>query len=248
MEMKVYEGLQCPIESKLLDAGCGTGHTALYMASAGNNIVKGVDLVERHILRAEHNIKINGMEGLVSVRTADYHWLSEEEDSSFDGVYALESLVHSAEPLQALKEFFRLLKPGGRICLNAYDHEPFGKNDQVLRECVRLLSLYAGMPEESSFEKDTLQGLLVQAGFHDVQLQDMSENVLPMLRLFYLMGFVPFAFVSLPLMARVGHRLGKHFTNTAAGVKAYQHRHWWRYIMVTARKPEEPKHMENVSM
>ena len=248
MEKKVYEGLNCPTESKLLDAGCGTGHTALYIASAGNNTIEGVDIVERHILRARCHIKAAGMEGQVSVRTADYHRLRDAEDASFDAVYAVESLVHSVEPMKALEEFYRLLKPGGRICLNAYDREPFDKSDRTLRESVRLLSIYASMPEESSFEKESLPSLLAQAGFHDIQLEDMSENVAPMLRLFYRMGCVPFAFIPLTFMTTVGHRLGKHFTNAAAGVKSYQYRHLWRYIMVTAGKPEEPEHLESVSV
>ena len=87
------------------------------MASAGNNTIEGVDIVERHILRARCHIKAAGMEGQVSVRTSDYHRLRDTEDASFDAMYAVESLVHSVEPMKALEEFYRLLKPGGRICL-----------------------------------------------------------------------------------------------------------------------------------
>ena len=70
------------------------------------------------------------------VRIADYYRLSDAEDASFDVVYAVESLVHSVEPIKVLKEFYRLLKPGGRICLNVYDREPFNKSDRTLRESV----------------------------------------------------------------------------------------------------------------
>ena len=245
MEERIYRALGSPMGSRLLDAGCGTGHTALYMASAGNNAVEGVDIVERHILRAQRSIKRVGMEGRVAVRVADYHSLTEVEDCSYDGVYAIESLVHSAEPLKALTEFFRLLQPGGRICLNVYDREPFETDEKSLRQSVTLLSLYAGIPEESSFEKDTLQKLLAQAGFQEIRLQNMSENVTPMLRLFYRMGCIPFAFIPLSVMARVGYRFGRHFVNIAAGVKAYQHRDLWRYIMVTASKPNTSE--QNVS-
>ena len=40
------------------------------------------------------------------------------------------------------------------------------------------------MPEESSLEKDTLQGLLAHAGLQEIKVQDMVEHVVTRLRLF----------------------------------------------------------------
>ena len=73
MEKKVYEGLNCLIELKLLNVDCGIGYTTLYMASIGNNIIEGVDIIERYILRARYYIKAARMEGQVFVWIADYH-------------------------------------------------------------------------------------------------------------------------------------------------------------------------------
>ena len=68
--------------------------------------------------------------------------------------------MHSVESMKALEEFYRLLKLGSRICLNVYDCEPFNKSDRTLQESIRLLSIYASMLEESSFEKESLPSLL----------------------------------------------------------------------------------------
>ena len=73
MEKKVYEGLNYPIELKLLNASYGIGHTTLYIASARNNTIERVDIVERHILRARYHIKAARMEEQVSVWTANYY-------------------------------------------------------------------------------------------------------------------------------------------------------------------------------
>ena len=241
MEQTIFEALGKPKNANLFDAGCGEGQVALYLAKAGYNKIEGVDLVPRHLLRANKIIKKAGMERQVSVRLGDYHD-SKCRDGSFEGLYTIESLVHSTQPLRALKAFFRLLKPGGRICINAYDREPFSKDPDFLKQSVRLLSVHAAMPEISSFEKGTLVAMLEEVGFEDVRLRDMSANILPMLRMFHRLGRIPYAVFRIlgpSVAAGVERRLGKHFANTAAGTEAYKHRHLWRYVQVTGGKPEE---------
>ena len=62
------------------------------------------------------------MEDSIMAHHGDYHHLEQYEDGTFDGIYTMETLVHSTDPLEVLKEFLRILKPGGRIALNEYDH------------------------------------------------------------------------------------------------------------------------------
>ncbi len=190
MEAELFDALQCPRGSGVLDAGCGVGHVALYMARTGDYRVEGIDVVAHHIAKANRNIKIAGMEATVSARVGDYHHLEDLADNSCDGIYTMETLVHSTNPLRVLQEFLRLLKPGGRIALNEYDHADLEKAPKDLAESMKKVNRYAAMPANASFDKDVLKELLQEAGFEHVALEDLSEHIVPMLWLFYIVAII----------------------------------------------------------
>ena len=229
MEEQLFNALKCPPGSRLLDAGCGVGHVALYMARAGNYRIECIDVVARHVAKAKRNISDAGMEAAISARLGDYHHLEDFNDNSFDGIYTMETLVHSTDPLGVLREFLRLLKPGGRITLHEYDHDDLERAPKELADSMKKVNKYAAMPANASFDKDFLKELLQDAGYEDVHLRDLSEHIVPMLWLFYLLGIIPYLLFKL---LGIEHR----FVNTLAGVESYRGRHVWRYIQVTGRK------------
>lgn len=51
------------------------------------------------------------------------------------------------------------------------------------------------MPAYMDFEEGTLGALLENAGFCDVKTADLSENVKPMLRLFFVAAYVPYLII-----------------------------------------------------
>lgn len=229
MESKLYEALNCPKGSTLLDAGCGVGHVALYMAKRGDYKIECIDLVERHVARAQENIKRAGMQESISVRLGDYHHLEDFPSHSLDGIYTMETLVHSTDPLNVLQQFNRILKPGGRIALHEYDHKDLDKAPKKLADAMRKVNQYAAMPANASFDQDVLKDLLQQAGFEDVQLNDLSDHIVPMMWLFYIFAIVPY-------MVLKFFGLEHHFVNAVAGAEMYRGRSLWRYIQVTGRK------------
>jgi sterol 24-C-methyltransferase len=229
MEEQLFNALECPPGSRLLDAGCGVGHVAIHMARAGDYRIECIDVVARHVAKAKRNISNAGMEAAISARLGDYHHLEDFQDNSFDGIYTMETLVHSTDPLGVLREFLRLLKPGGRITLNEYDHDDSEKAPKGLADSMKKVNKYAAMPANASFDRDVLKELIQEAGFEDVHLRDLSEHIVPMLWLFYLLAIIPYILFKL---------LGiEHcFVNTMAGVESYRGRHLWRYIQVTGKK------------
>jgi hypothetical protein len=70
------------------------------------------------------------------------------------------------------------------------------------------------MPSNARFDSDIHQKMLEETGFEDVVVRDLSENVMPMIRLFFVLAYVPYLFVRL-----LG--LEAWLVNTAAGVEAY---------------------------
>jgi ubiquinone/menaquinone biosynthesis C-methylase UbiE len=241
MEDKMYQNMNLPKGSQVLDAGCGVGHVALFMARKGWRIT-GIDIIDHHLAKARRNIERSGLpKGQVTVQKMDYHHLEKIPDESHDGTYTMETLVHATDPEAVLAGFYRILKPGGRVALFEYDHnmpveDKSGKaNMQNWADQVNSL---AAMPTLTRSEQGFFEQKLREAGFENVEVRDYSENVRPILRVFYVLAVVPMFFI------RLLH-LQKYFANAIAGEQAYSYRSHWRFVAITATKPggeiETPK-------
>ena len=240
MENRLFEGLDLPSGAKVLDAGCGVGHVAMQMARRGLR-VQGIDIVKNHVQWAQENIQAHGFGEVVNARWMDYHDLSKFEDGSFDGVYTMETLVHSSDPEQVLREFFRVLKPGGSLALWEYEHTDLTEarraaaddpRGQQLIEEISLINKESSMPGNQAFTDGVLQGMVQKTGFQQIHKQDLTDNVKPMVKLFYLLAYIPWI-----IICWVG--LQSHFVNTRAGAQAYPliKRRLQVYSAFTAKKP-----------
>ncbi|KAL9616686.1 MAG: hypothetical protein Q9160_008474 [Pyrenula sp. 1 TL-2023] len=230
MEGKMLEALHCAKGAKVLDAGCGTGHVALYMAKEGGFHVEGIDLTPHHIVKATRNIQLAGMTNQVRAKVGDYHNLEDFENADFDGIYTMETLVHSINPREVLKEFLRILKPGGSLVMHEYDHPRIELAPKGIADEAKTLNSVVCMPAFESFEMDDLKNLAQEVGFENVVSKDMSKNIVPMLWLFFVFAYIPWLIFKL-----LG--LQYKFVNTTSGVGMYVGRKYWRYVQVSARKP-----------
>ena len=234
MEGKLLEALGIPPSSSILDAGCGVGHVAIYMARHGMRVT-GIDVVARHIEKAKRNIAHSGLPaGQVNVKVMDYHHLESIPDGSYDAIYTMETLVHATDPEGVLASFYRILRPGGRLALFEYDHmldNPSMPKD--LTESMKQINTYAAMPTNQRSTPGLYKQWLEEADFQDVVVRDYSENIRPMLWLFWFIALVPFFFVRL-------FHLEKRFINTVAGYQGYRGEQFWRYVALTATKPGAP--------
>lgn len=238
MEQKLYERLDLPKGATVLDAGCGIAHVALFMARRGLNVV-GIDVIDHHLVKARRNIKKAGLpEGQVSVRKADYHNLEFFPDESFDGIYTMETLVHATDLERVLRGFYRILKPGGRLVEKEYEtiNLTDAKDTGTLADDVVSVVTLSAMPLDL-MKEGHLKEKLEAVGFVDVQVEDYSENVRPMLRMFFCLAIVPY------LIFKLLH-VEKYFVNTMAGAGGLRGQKHWRYISVRATKPGGPLELE----
>ena len=233
MEDHLFNSLRLGSDAQVLDAGCGIGHVAFHMARKGLR-VQGIDVVDHHIQKAHRNIEAQGFGDSVVVRKVDYHHLNGFADEFFDGVYTVETFVHGADPEAAMSEFFRVLKPGGSIALYEYDHTDLDAAPRDLQDSMTQINKYAAMPANERFSEGVLQRILEETGFQDVEVEDLSTNIRPMLRLFFVLAY-------LYLLVKL-FGLEAWFVNTVAGVEGYRGKHLWRYVAVTAKKPSNEKH------
>ena len=231
MEDHLFEILNLERGSIVLDAGCGVGDVAIRMAQKGLR-VNCIDVVDRHIVKANRKIKKGGWEHAIKVQRMDYHHLDAIEENSLDGAYTMETLVHATDAGAVLREFYRVLKPGGRMVSFEYDHPTLSSAPSGLRNSWKDINNFAAMPAFDSFEDGVLENVFERAGFVDIVTEDLTTNITPMLRFFYVLAFLPYIFVKL-------FGLEAYFINTVAGVEGYRSIQYSRYIAISATKPSE---------
>jgi len=102
-----------PPGARVLDCATGTGPGAELLASHGF-AVTGVDVDPGAIRFAR--ARYPGAE-FVCASAASLPF----EDDHFDAVVSIETIEHLPEPAKALREFARVCKPGGALCITTPD-------------------------------------------------------------------------------------------------------------------------------
>jgi ubiquinone/menaquinone biosynthesis C-methylase UbiE len=110
----LVEAAQLTGQERVLDAGCGTGHTALALAAQGAQVV-AIDLTAAML---EQGRRLAAARGLTEVefRLGDVEQLP-FGGGEFDLVVSRYSAHHWPHPQRALAEFRRVLRPAGRLLL-----------------------------------------------------------------------------------------------------------------------------------
>ena len=108
-ELAPYKAGHCA-----LDVGTGTGQFAVYLAKNGFEVT-GVDLSAGMIEKAQHNAAQEGLPIHFQVGDAEH---LDFADNSFDVLVSRNLLWTLPQPEQALREWKRVLKPGGRLVLS----------------------------------------------------------------------------------------------------------------------------------
>ncbi|KAL5365208.1 S-adenosyl-L-methionine-dependent methyltransferase [Aspergillus floccosus] len=228
MEDHMFQSLNLSSGALVLDAGCGDGQVAIAFAQRGLR-VHAVDVLLEQVRRARQNVSRlldDQGETTVTVRQDDYHRLETVDEGSLDGIYTIETLVHARDLPAVLKEFRRVLKPGGRLALYEYDHWAQTADTMALeQEKVRR---YGAIASDSSEGASGLARILADAGFEDVREMDLTLNVRPLLRVLAWILYIP-------CMIVVALGVEASFINTVAVVVNYCN--GWRYLAVTGSKP-----------
>lgn len=102
---------------KILDAGCGVGGGAMYIAKKTGAHVYGVSISDIQINKAKKLAKVNRVEEMTSFEVMDYTKMR-FSDNYFDVIYGIESVCHALPKTSFLDEAYRVLKPGGKLILS----------------------------------------------------------------------------------------------------------------------------------
>lgn len=158
--------------TRVLDVATGPGYVAARAAQRGASVV-GVDVAGAMVALARR------LHPGLDVREADAQALPFEGDS-FDAVVANFLILHLGRPEQAATEFVRVLAPGGRVALTAWDLPDRARFLGVFLDAVAEAGatppadLPAG-PDFFRFSRDEeLDALLGEPGLVDLEVKTIA--------------------------------------------------------------------------
>lgn len=160
-------------DSVVLDAGCGVGGPAVFIAKETNCIIHGVTLSAHEVSRALKYIDSQSLNGKVFISKDDYTKLS-FPDNFFDVVYAIESVCHAVPKEDFFKEVFRVLKPSGRLIVS----DGFRKRDPVNEKERRIIQTFMyGYELKEIVESRVYEQEAIKAGFIEVFIESKIQEV-----------------------------------------------------------------------
>ncbi len=158
---------------RVLDAGCGVGQPAIDIARLFSGVeVDGVTISEVQVRIARERVAQQGLSDRIRIHHHDYHTLP-FEDGTFDRAVFFESMGYSDDPLQAIREVLRVLRPGGVLYVKDF-FRPEGRLNALQQrdlDAFDRIYLYRtrGMKQISD--------LMIRVGFKDVIANDLSASV-----------------------------------------------------------------------
>ena len=160
---------------QVLDAGCGIGGSALWLAQATACEVTGLSLSERQIEQARALALAHCQAEAVTFEVGDF-CDTRLADASFDVVWAIESVCHAMDKTAFLQEAHRLLRPGGRLVLCDF----FRSSQPATAAGARVLRQWL---DAWAIDSLTTQGCFLQSarevGFIDLHARDLTEAITP---------------------------------------------------------------------
>lgn len=181
--------------STVLDAGCGVGGAAIYLAQTLKAKVSGITMSEVQVQTANTNAAKHNVTDLANFSCQDYT-ATTFKDATFSVVWACESLSSANNKAAFAKEANRLLAPNGKIVLS-----DFFRTSNELNDPQNLLSkwcdTWAMAPLITTKE---LIAIFEQNNFELIVNKDYSAHILPTARRMYrgyLIGALPSIFYNL---------------------------------------------------
>ena len=161
----------------VLDCGCGPGSITLGIAArVGDGSVVGVDMDESQVRLAMANAAARGGTN-VSFRTGSAYALP-FADGGFDAVFCHALLEHLSQPAKALREFLRVLRPGGVTGVCAPDWGGFlcSPPTEEVYAALRAHNEIQNRNGGDSVVGRKLLGLMLRAGYTDAKAQARYQN------------------------------------------------------------------------
>jgi SAM-dependent methyltransferase len=114
------DGLDLAPGDLLVDLACGAGGPGLWVAKEAGARLLGIDLAPMAVIRASERAGPLGMAGRAAFRQGTFE-ATDLEQASADAVMSVDALQYVPDKTKALAEVARILRPGGRFALMAFE-------------------------------------------------------------------------------------------------------------------------------
>jgi ubiquinone/menaquinone biosynthesis C-methylase UbiE len=157
-------------DARLLDVACGSGGPTLHLVRTTGCTAVGVDVHDDAVETAGRLAAEAGLVDRATFQSADAAAPLPFEDGSFDALLCVDAINHLANRLSVLREWNRLLRPGGRM----------GFTDPITVTGI-LASDEIAIRASAGYYLFTPAGedkrLLAEAGLHLIRSEDASPNM-----------------------------------------------------------------------
>jgi ubiquinone/menaquinone biosynthesis C-methylase UbiE len=176
---RLLEGFPITPTTRVLDVGCGVGGFALWAASTYGCRIVAINVCEVQLALARARAVASGLAPLCTFVQMDMNALA-LAPSTFDLVVNQETLCHALDKAGYLRQVRRVLRPGGQWRAIAFSRAP--SPPTPLQERVHR-AVQRGFRFPPLFTAPAVQEALRDAGFGDVEVEDLSDRVRPTARL-----------------------------------------------------------------
>jgi SAM-dependent methyltransferase len=157
--------------SQVLEVASGSGGPALFMVEETGCRVTGVDLHEEGVAAANAAASERGLADRAVFLRADAREPLPFGDGSFDALLCVDSVNHVYERGDLLREWHRVLSPGGRLLFT----DPITVSGLIRRE--EMLVRSEGMGEFVFTPPGLDESLIEAAGFDEIRGEDVTANM-----------------------------------------------------------------------
>jgi SAM-dependent methyltransferase len=155
--------------SHVLEVACGSGGPAVFLAGLCGGRVTGVDINPHGVAAAIRASREQGLGGRVEFRVADADQPLPFPDASFDAVLCVDAANHFARRDRVLRDWHRVLRPGGRVLFT----DPVVVTGLVSGADLAVRSSIGWFVFAPPGVND---GLIEAAGFDLLRREDVTEN------------------------------------------------------------------------
>lgn len=165
-----FRALELKPGQTALEVACGSGGITCRMAQETGAQCVGVDINPHGVSAAERRAQELGLSSRVSFRVVDAGCHLPFADASFDAVFCNDSINHLPDRAAVLRDWHRVLRPGGRVLFT----DPIVVTGELTNEEIRarssigfFLFVPAGYDERA----------LTEAGFVVREARDVTDAV-----------------------------------------------------------------------
>ena len=166
---------------QVLEMACGTGEPGIPAAKrVGKGSVIGTDLAEDMMVVAMEKAKAQGVS---NYKTRPASALSLPfQDAQFDAVLCRWGIMFFPDPAACLKETLRVMKPGAYVSFATWNSQEHNPHVGIpLGVAVQKLGFTPPAPDSPGVlryaDPKKLAGLMTEAGFQDVTIQDCRDGM-----------------------------------------------------------------------